>query len=106
MKTIFISIPWFVPAFKAGGPIQSIANLVNELNEGYQFYIYTSNTDLHGLPIAVAITNEWVEYNEWTKVWYANKKDRSQNLVEQVKAVRPDSLYIIGLFDWHFNIVP
>ncbi|RYY46077.1 MAG: glycosyltransferase, partial [Chitinophagaceae bacterium] len=40
------------------------------------------------------------------KVWYANKKDRSQNLVEQVKAVRPDSLYIIGLFDWHFNIVP
>lgn len=106
MKTIFISIPWFLPAFKAGGPIQSIANMVFELNEGYQFYIYTSNTDLHGHPIAVSITNEWVEYNAHTRVWYANKKERSQNLVEQVKLIKPDSLFIIGLFDWHFNIVP
>ncbi|RYF90089.1 MAG: glycosyltransferase [Chitinophagaceae bacterium] len=106
MKTIFISIPWFVPAFKAGGPIQSIANMVYELNEGYRFYIYTSNTDLHGLPIAVAITNEWVEYNAHTKVWYANKKNRSQQLVDQVKSIKPDQLFIIGLFNWHFNIVP
>ena len=105
-KTIFITIPWFVPAFKAGGPIQSIANMVHELGEGYRFYIYTSNNDLHGLPIAVALTNEWVEFNEYTKVWYAGKMDRSQNLVEQVKLIKPDLLYIIGLFDWHFNIVP
>lgn len=106
MKTIFISIPWFIPAFKAGGPILSIANMVNELDEGYQFYIYTSNSDLHGLPIAVALTNQWSEYNAHTKVWYASKKDRSQNLVDQVKQVKPDVLFIIGLFDWHFNIVP
>lgn len=106
MKTIFITIPWFIPAFKAGGPILSIANMVNELDEGYQFYVYTSNTDLHGLPIAVAIANEWTVYNDYTKVWYSGKKDRSQQLVEQVKLVRPDVLYVIGLFDWHFNIVP
>lgn len=106
MKTIFITIPWFLPAFKAGGPIQSIANMVYALDEGYQFYIYTSNTDLHGHPIAVAITNEWIEYNDHTKVWYAVKKDRSQHLVDQVKKIKPDALYIIGLFDWHFNIVP
>lgn len=105
-KIIFISIPWFVPAFKAGGPIQSIANMVNELKEGYRFYIYTSNADLHNQPIAVAITNEWVEYNDYTKVWYAGKQERSQHLVEQVKLIKPEVLYIIGLFDWHFNIVP
>lgn len=80
--------------------------MVQELNEGYDFYIYTSNTDLHGLPIAVTITNEWSFYNDHTKVWYANKRERSQNLVEQVKQIKPDVLYIIGLFDWHFNIVP
>lgn len=84
----------------------SIANMVNELDEGYQFYIYTSNADLHGLPIAVALTNQWTEYNAHTKVWYASKKDRSQNLVDQVKKIKPDVLFIIGLFDWHFNIVP
>lgn len=106
MKTIFITIPWFLPAFKAGGPIQSIANMVKELDEGYSFYIYTSNTDLHGMPIAVAKTNEWTVYNEHTKVWYAVKDKRSQNLVDEVEKIKPDCLYIIGLFDWHFNIVP
>ena len=106
MKSIFISIPWFTPAFKAGGPVQSIANMVEALNEGYQFYIYTSNEDLHKQPIAVAHTDQWVEYNDYTKVWYSGKHDRSQHLVEQAEALKPDILYVIGLFDWHFNIVP
>ncbi len=106
MTTVFISIPWFLPAFKAGGPIQSIANMVKELDSGYQFYIYTSNSDLHGLPIAVAKTNEWTDFNACTKVWYAAKEDRSQHLLAQVEKIQPDCLYIIGLFDWHFNIVP
>ena len=30
---IFILIPWFHPAYKAGGPIQSVANMVNGLRE-------------------------------------------------------------------------
>ena len=33
LMNIFISLPWFHPAYKAGGPIQSIANMVNGLRE-------------------------------------------------------------------------
>ena len=33
-KKIFITIPWFLPAFRAGGPIQSVANLVKEYEDG------------------------------------------------------------------------
>ncbi len=106
MKTIFISIPWFHPAFKAGGPVQSIANMVHELSDGYQFYIFCGNTDLHGLPINIAVTNQWVQYNAYTKVWYAGRGERSQQLTTQVEQVKPDCLYIVGLFDWHFNLVP
>ena len=31
----YILIPWFQPAYKAGGPIQSIANMVKGLSESY-----------------------------------------------------------------------
>ena len=106
MTTIFITIPWFHPAFKAGGPVQSIANMVNELKEGYQFYIFCGNTDLHGLPIAISNTNEWVHYNSHTKVWYARKEHRSQQLEQQVKRIKPDILYMVGLFSWTFTMVP
>ena len=106
MTTIFITIPWFHPAFKAGGPVQSVSNMVNELREGYQFYIFCGDTDLHGLPIAITSTNEWVRYNEHTKVWYAGNRHRSQQLEEQVKLIKPDIVYMIGLFSWHFTMVP
>lgn len=105
-KSIFITIPWFSPAFKAGGPIQSIVNMVNELNSGYRFYIYTSNSDLNGEPIAVAQVNEWLPFNEHTKVWYATNKNRSENLISQVAAIRPDWIYMIGMFSWHYTLVP
>ncbi|RYF85865.1 MAG: glycosyltransferase, partial [Chitinophagaceae bacterium] len=56
--------------------------------------------------IAVTQTDQWVNHNAHTRVWYAGKQQRSQHLIEQVELVRPDVLYIIGLFNWHFNIVP
>ena len=86
--------------------MQSIANMVAELNEGYQFYIFCGNTDLHGLPINITVTNQWVRYNDYTQVWYAGRSERSQQLTAQVEQLKPDCLYIVGLFDWHFNLVP
>jgi glycosyltransferase involved in cell wall biosynthesis len=105
-RIVFISIPWFSPAFKAGGPIQSIANMVKEMDSGYEFYIFTSNTDLDGLPIAVTTINEWIDFNAYTKVWYAGREKRSSQLVGEIEKIKPDVLYMIGMFSWHFTLVP
>ncbi|MEO6539130.1 MAG: glycosyltransferase [Ferruginibacter sp.] len=106
MKTVFITIPWFHPAYKAGGPIQSIANLVNNFTEAVEYRIFCSNTDLDKMPMANIETGKWVPYNSHTQVWYAGTHKRSEILLEEVKKIRPDILYIIGLYDWHFNMVP
>ena len=86
--------------------MQSIANMVRELKEGYQFYIFCSNTDLHELPLQITNTDCWVSFNDYTKVWYAGRQNRSRHLLEQVDIIKPHSLFIIGLFSWHFTIVP
>jgi glycosyltransferase involved in cell wall biosynthesis len=106
LKKIFVSLPWFAPAFKAGGPVQSIANMVNELQDGYAFYIFCSNTDLHGEPLQISGREQWLQHNTNTKVWYNGRENRSANLMAQVKEIKPDILYIIGVFDWHYNLVP
>ena len=103
---IFISIPWFLPAYKAGGPVQSIANLVNNFTENVEYYIFCGDTDLNNEPLKNIIRAEWVPYNTHTKIWYARKKDLSETLGAQIKFLKPDVVYIIGLFNWHFNIVP
>ncbi|HEU5053429.1 MAG TPA: glycosyltransferase [Hanamia sp.] len=106
MKKIFITIPWFVPAFRAGGPVQSVANLVSEFNEGVEYYIYCGDTDLNGAELENIRPNEWVPYNEWTRVWYARPEKRSETLLKLVEKIQPEILFIIGIFSWHFNIVP
>ena len=103
---IFITIPWFRPAFRAGGPIQSVANLVKGYHDDTEYYIFCSDTDLNGGALENIPTGEWTQYNDYTKVWYAHPEKISDNLVKQVEAVHPDVLYIIGIYSWHFNMVP
>jgi glycosyltransferase involved in cell wall biosynthesis len=105
-KKIFISIPWFIPAFRAGGPVQSVANLVKGFGEGVEYFIFCGDVDLNGAVLEGIQTDEWVTYNECTKVWYATPEKISDTLVKQVEMQNPEILFIIGLFSWHFNIVP
>lgn len=105
-QKIFITIPWFVPAFRAGGPVQSVANLVKEFREGVEYFIFSSDTDLDGAELEGIEINQWVKYNDHTQVWYAGPEKISDTLVKQVEQIKPEIIFIIGLFSWHFNIVP
>jgi glycosyltransferase involved in cell wall biosynthesis len=105
-KKIFITIPWFVPAFRAGGPVQSVANLVKEFQEGIEYFVFTSDTDLNGAELGEVEINQWVRFNGHTQVWYAGPEKISDTLVKQAESIKPDLIFIIGLFSWHFNIVP
>ena len=101
---VFITIPWFLPAYKAGGPVQSIANMVESMND-VQFRIFCGDRDLNRELLNVE-TGTWIDHNENTKVWYASENNRSDTLVDLVAKVKPDILFITGIYSWHFNIVP
>ncbi len=106
LKTIIICIPWFHPAYKAGGPIQSIANMVEQFHEKISYKIFCSNTDLNGTVLSVPVNN-WVKYNENTQVWYTSKNKRSITLLKkEIKNSKADILFINGIYSWYFNLVP
>ena len=106
MTKIFITIPWFLPAFRAGGPIQTIANLVKEFQEEIEYFIFCGDTDLNGVELENITTGKWIPYNEHTRIWYSGPAKVSANMVKQVEIINPDVLYIVGMFSWHFNTVP
>jgi hypothetical protein len=84
-KKIFISIPWFLPAFRAGGPIQSVANLVKEFKEGVTYFIFCGDTDVNGSALENVETDKWVSFNDHTQVWYCSPEKISDSLVKQVE---------------------
>ena len=106
MSIILITIPWFHPAYKAGGPIQSIASMVEQFSENISYKIVCSNTDLDGTVLPV-VTDTWVKYNKNTQVWYNSKKKGAiGKLQEEIKTINPDVLFINDIYSWHFSLIP
>jgi glycosyltransferase involved in cell wall biosynthesis len=105
--TIFTSIDWFSPAYKAGGPITSIVNLVNSYgSENINFKIFTSNNDLNKEKLEIQ-ADIWAEYNSHTLVCYSSDANRSiRSVIEEIKKSKPDILFINGLYSLYFNLAP
>lgn len=104
-KKILITIPWFLPAYRAGGPVRSIANLVENIPE-MDFYIFTGNTDVGGILSTDITTGKWTQWNNHTQVWYSQPKRRRHELAAQSKAIRPDVIFAIGIYSWLFTWAP
>lgn len=102
---IFITIPWFLPSFRAGGPIRSVANLVASYPDA-SFFIFTSPADVDGTVNKEVPCSQWCTYNEHTKVWYANQRSCTNELITEVRRVKPDVLFAVGLYSWTFTIAP
>ena len=44
--TVLVFIGYYLPGYKAGGPVRSIANVVETLGDEFEFRIVTSDRDL------------------------------------------------------------
>lgn len=105
MKVI-IFIDWFAPAYKAGGPIQSIVNLVSQPIEGVEYRIICSNKDLDGGLLEGIRYNEWVPYNAYTQVWYNAENKNVRRVLKDVGHWKPDIFFVNGIYSFYYNFLP
>lgn len=103
---VLITYQYFLPAYKAGGPIQSINNLARYLGrQGTEVFILAGNTDLDGTILDVP-TNTWVDFAANTKVWYHEGTGGRKIINEIIDKVEPDSIFINGLYSLTYTIYP
>lgn len=100
---LFITYEYFLPAYKAGGPVQSLANLVANYSH-CDIYIYCRNTDLDGIVLDVK-TDEWVKFNSHTKVFYASANGET-TVYDLLTETTPDVIFINGIFSPAYNLKP
>lgn len=104
---MYILVPWFCPAYKAGGPIQSIANMVELMEEEpTEFNILCSNKDQDGVVLEKIVPDTWVTYSSNANVWYSSVNDIIPQLTKQIKVNKDAAIYINGIFDWNYNFKP
>ncbi len=106
-KKILVFIDWFLPGYKAGGPIRSLANMLELLSANFDFYIITSDRDIgDSNPYNNIVLNEWINTGAY-KIIYLSPY--AQNVSQYKKIISDksfDFVYINGLFSIRFSILP
>ncbi len=107
-KRILLFIDWYLPGYKAGGPIQSCANLVAHLQSSYQFFIVTRDTDYcENIPYSTVKSDSWNLINENVHVYYFSKDGLNRKNIFKLLSETPfDYVYLNGIFSFYFTIIP
>lgn len=107
-KKILIFFDWYLPGYKAGGPIRSIAGLISHLNTEYEFKVITLNTDLHEtIPYPDIISNSWNKIDDGTEVFYCSSNFISfYNFKKLILQENPDFIYLNSMFSLQFTLLP
>jgi hypothetical protein len=109
---LLIIYDYFYPGFKAGGPIQSLTNLIVTLENIYSISVITSAYDLFSdKPYRQIQPNSWNEValpgsKISIQVWYSAKKPATKNLKWIINQLRPQTIYLNGIFSYRFFITP
>jgi len=105
-KNILILTDWYLPAYKAGGPVKSVAALVHHLKNDYNFFILTSDKDAFDKKALPVKTEEWVTLINGEKVYYLPGKITQAKLNTVIASIEFDYLYINSFFSKPFSIYP
>ena len=105
--TILTFVRYYLPGYKAGGAVQSIANLVEHLGNEFDFRIVTTDRDSRDL---APYPN--VSYGQWhpigkARVLYLEPEFRSiGEIVHAMQKTPHDLMYLNSFFDPRFTTLP
>lgn len=104
---ILIFAGYFLPGFKAGGPVRTLANLVDHLGEEFELYVVTRNRDIGDVG-----SYSGIESNVWTNVGKCQVQYVKIDLFTIFKYMRvfrevsPDIVYLNSFFSPESTILP
>lgn len=103
---LLIFVRFYLPGFKAGGPIRSIKNLVDLIDQEFSIRIFTGDRDfLDTESYATVPMDDWVNAEEGIhQIYYTTNAINIQKVSKLIKA--SDIIYLNSFFDPFYSIVP
>ena len=105
-KKIICFIKYYLPGYKSGGPVRTIANLIDKIGNDYSFDIVTSDRDVYDLNSFQNIkVDDWNEaYN--SRIFYtSNFISFLYKLPIFFKRKSYDYIYLNSFFSFQFSII-
>lgn len=109
-ERILIFVDWFLPGYKGGGPIQSIAGLIENIDKNFDIDIITRNTDhTESIPYSNIAFDEWMIYNENVRICYLSRKNIFSfvNIILRLRKINfYKAIYTNSFFSFRYSIIP
>jgi len=96
---VLIFVDYYLPGYKAGGPIASVSRMVRNLQHEFQLLVFTRDRDLgDSEPYANIEPDTWTS-RDGISVFYASP-DRlsSQSLRQVITSTQPNLIYLNSYF--------
>lgn len=105
---VLVFIDWYLPGFRAGGPVQSCANLVAHLGEEIQFSVVTRDTDYTSeTPYPNVTPNTWNRLSDGTRVYYVSNDELQPSTIRRIlDEEQYDAVYLNGIYSYCFTQQP
>lgn len=103
MRRILVFNRYFIPGYRAGGPIRTLVNLIDRLGTEYDFRVVTLDRDYGDSNPYPNIPDDWTTVGN-AKVRYLSPRKVSFRTLERIiREVSPDVLYLNSFFDPMFT---
>ena len=104
---ILTFVGFYLPGHKAGGPLRTIANMVDHLADDFEFWIVTRDRDLGDNKAYPGLSlDQWVT-RENSRVFYVSPENQTvAGLANVIKNTPHDVLYLNSFFDPVFTLKP
>jgi glycosyltransferase involved in cell wall biosynthesis len=96
---VAVFVEYYLPGFRAGGPMRSVSTLVQRLGDEIDFYVITRDRDEgDDMPYADLIPGEWKSVGNARVRYLSPGEIRTRHLVATVREIRPQAIYLNSFF--------
>lgn len=100
---IAIFLNGYLPAKKYGGPVTSIANLVDSLGDEISFHIIASDHDLDDSKQLDGIHEGWNKVGKANVLYLKENEFTVERFINVLKEIKPDLVYLSSVFSFSLN---
>lgn len=104
-KKLLIFVPFYLPGSKAGGPIKSVTNIINEISSDISVYLVTRNHDYNERATYDLAYNRWLQRGNSYVYYVQSKYNFIFHLIQLVRDLKPNLIYLNSFFEPKYSIL-
>lgn len=106
-RSILVLADYYLPGYKAGGPIRTLVNMVDRIGDEFQFKIVTADRDFKDYAAYPGVTiDHWNRVGKADVFYMSPKRQSLKEFKKILCSTECDVVYLNSFFSPHFTIKP